>query len=332
MYKDDLVAYQKYNGNNSLTMGDLFNYYSAITNAYYNGTIRDRNNIYNQEYNSDMTNYLRQTVLKNPSADMSDVFNYYKSQCDKYANYMNTHTHNEIIHFNDYSGSGSGIGGFGYHGSGNRFYRPYSSIGSINDMIPKGIPQRSSMMNRYVGSGSGIAGTSNPSSYIVSFIGAGSKNKTKLKQISEDSINLSRTTNIVSESARIAMYMQSRGNSANMTLEQDKTYSIGCVGWNNGDAITFLKGLLKTKPSAFKKVLGNKLYSLINSSKKFKKDTFTQTQLEKIRAILSTEESRKVQIKVVKRECKKYIDDMIDNLEDDLKNGVYTKKDSNKDE
>ena len=29
---------------------------------------------------------------------------------------------------------------------------------------------------------------------------------------------------------------------------------------------------------------------------------------------------------------KKYIDDMIDNLEDDLKNGVYTKKDSNKDE
>ena len=29
---------------------------------------------------------------------------------------------------------------------------------------------------------------------------------------------------------------------------------------------------------------------------------------------------------------KKYIDDMIDNLEDDLKNEVYTKKDSNKDE
>ena len=29
---------------------------------------------------------------------------------------------------------------------------------------------------------------------------------------------------------------------------------------------------------------------------------------------------------------KKYIDNMIDNLEDDLKNGVYTKKDSNKDE
>ena len=29
---------------------------------------------------------------------------------------------------------------------------------------------------------------------------------------------------------------------------------------------------------------------------------------------------------------KKYIDDMIDNLEDDLKNGIYTKKDSNKDE
>ena len=310
MYKDDLVAYQKYNGNNSLTMGDLFNYYATLTNAYYNGTIKDRNNIYNQESNSDMTNYVRQTVLKNPSADMSDVFNYYKSQCDKYASYMNTHTTNEVIHFNEYTGSGSGIGGFGYYGSGNRFYRPYSSIGSITDMIPKEVSQPVSRVNKYIGSGSGIAGTSNPSSYIVNFVGSGTKNKTKLKQISEDSINLSRTTNIVSESARIAMYMQSRGNIANMTLEKDKTYSIGCVGWNNGDAIIFLKGLLKTKPSAFKKVLGNKLYSLINSSKKFKKDTFTQTQLEKIRAILSTEESRKVQIKVVKRECKKYIDDI----------------------
>ena len=128
--------------------------------------------------------------------------------------------------------------------------------------------------SNYIGSGSGIAGTSSqPASYIVSYYGGSTKVKAK------DSINFKRGSDIVSESCRIYVYLETKGGINNFQVGDKGEFSIGAGNWSGKSALKLLRDIIRSNNASCTKILGDNLVNLIKTSNKFNNKTFDKSQI-----------------------------------------------------
>lgn len=292
-HKGEIRVLKRYFGNDRITVNDMYNYYGSLASSYINGNINDRQSLELQESNSQLTTYIRNKIL-GPTATMNDVFNYYAEQYNMMQNSINNT--NGVNYIENYGPNNVSISlGNTSPGIGNlNTYR--GTAGSLSSMAGYITP------SNYIGSGSGIAGTSsNPTRYIVSYYGGSTKVKAK------DSINFKRGSDIVSESCRIYVYLETKGGINNFQVGDKGEFYIGAGNWSGKSALKLLRDIIRSNNASCTKILGDNLVNLIKTSNKFNNKTFDKSQINKIKKVLASKESKSLQRKKLISEFKSLI-------------------------
>lgn len=301
-HKGEIRILKTYLGNDKITVNDMYNYYGSLASSYMNGTIADRQSLELQESNSQLTSYIKNKIL-GPTATMNDVFNYYAEQYNMMQNSVNN---TEGINYVDSFGPenisitmdrvGPGLG---------RLNTYQGTAGSLKSMASYITPA-----NNYVGSGSGIAGTGTPASCIVNFYGGSTKVKAK------ESIDFKRGTDIVSESCRIYVYLETKGGINNFQIDKKGEFSVGAGNWKGKEALKLIKDIINSNYTSANKILGEKLATKIKTSNKFNNKVFNTSEINMIKKILASAESKKLQKKKLISEFKSLIKTAANNYTD----------------
>ena len=292
-HKGEIRVLKRYFGNDRITVNDMYNYYGSLASSYINGNINDKQSLELQESNSQLTAYIRNKIL-GPTATMNDVFNYYAEQYNMMQNSINNT--NGVNYIENYGPNNVSIS-FGNTSPGIGNLNTYrGTAGSLSSMAGYITP------SNYIGSGSGIAGTSSqPASYIVSYYGGSTKVKAK------DSINFKRGSDIVSESCRIYVYLETKGGINNFQVGDKGEFYIGAGNWSGKSALKLLRDIIRSNNASCTKILGDNLVNLIKTSNKFNNKTFDKSQINKIKKVLASKESKSLQKKKLISEFKSLI-------------------------
>lgn len=199
--------------------------------------------------------------------------------------------------FNSVSGGGSALSPISHQ---------FTSLGSMAT-ISKAIGGSTA---KYIGAGSGIAGRGSEArignSYTVYYTAGASKKKDKKKNT-----NKKGGSDIVSQAAIILLESCATGGDIGfmVSLTNNSLYKVGCAGWTGDKAAQLLKKVSSKDPTSAKQIVGDKVYKKLAAGKSCTTSDYTASQAISIKKLLSTEESRQIQI---------------DMLTTDLKNNIAT--------
>lgn len=167
----------------------------------------------------------------------------------------------------------------------------FTSLGTM-DTIAKATAGSSA---RFVGAGSGLAGRGSGlgQSYTVYYSAGASKKKSKNKKKQTVS-NMG--TEIVSIVANFILTTVGHSDIGYMQIESGSKYTIGIGSWQNSKAAAILKKIASKNANAAKQIVGDKVYKKLTTSKTCNESDYTAAQVLSIKKLLSTEESRHVQL------------------------------------
>ncbi len=167
----------------------------------------------------------------------------------------------------------------------------FTSLGTM-DTIAKATAGSSA---RFVGAGSGIAGRGSGlgQNYTVYYSAGASKKKSKNKKKQTVS-NMG--TEIVSIVANFILTTVGHSDIGYMQIESGSKYTIGIGSWQNNKAAALLKKIASKNANAAKQIVGDKVYKKLTTSKTCNESDYTSAQVLSIKKLLSTEESRQIQL------------------------------------
>lgn len=171
----------------------------------------------------------------------------------------------------------------------------YTSLGNISD-IASAIPDI-----KISAKGSGLKDKKPNSTLVKIYRGKAAEQKKSIE------LNSNRGADVVSESARIIIYVETGGDISKMEVDTNNKYSIGAACWNDSRAASLLKSIIKKDSSSSKKILGDRLFKAINSNSGFAATTYSASELKKIQQILASDQSREVQCELLKKDITGYI-------------------------
>lgn len=183
----------------------------------------------------------------------------------------------------------------GGKGSNINLDHSYTSLGNLSDMASS-IPDI-----KISAKGSGIKDKKSDKTLVRIYRGKATEQKKAIE------LTANRGADIVSESARIIMYVETKGDISSMEVDTNNKYSIGAACWNDSRAAALLKAIIKKDSASAKKVLGDKLYKAINSNSGFSATTYSKSELKKIKLLLASDQSRDAQCDLLKKDIIGYI-------------------------
>lgn len=196
--------------------------------------------------------------------------------------------------FNSVSGGGSMLAPISHQ---------FTSLGSMAT-ISKAIGGSTA---KYIGAGSGIAGRGSEArignSYTVYYTAGASKKKDKKK----DTNKKKGGSDIISQAAIILLKYTTNGDIGYMASTDGSLYKVGCVCWTGDKAAQLLKKVSSKDPTSAKQIVGDKVYKKLAAGKSCTTSDYSASQVISIKKLLSTEESRQIQIDMLTTDLKNNI-------------------------